>query len=153
MEQTNQQIIQKSPLPIKTKIAAWWMMIISGFIIIRGLSWPLRMKGTYIPPSNFYAYIFVLSVYLPVGLLVFFLPALFLFKRKKWGWYWAIITLFLGMGICTYIFPLYEYLSYRKGEYYELELIIGSSLFIIIAFLPSLILLLLDRKNFWKIAT
>ena len=29
MEQTTQQISQKPPFPIKTKIAAWWMLVSS----------------------------------------------------------------------------------------------------------------------------
>jgi len=36
MEQTTQQINQKPTLPIKTKVAAWWMILLGGLTIIEG---------------------------------------------------------------------------------------------------------------------
>jgi len=130
--------MEKIILPTKTKIAAWWMIITVAFIIIHGLWMLWNLRDAYVPPSSGFLILVILFIHL-AGFLVFFPPAFSLRKGKKWAWYWAIIILFLGMAICTYI--------------YAPELTTIEYLVVILILLPPFILLLLDRKNFWKIAS
>jgi hypothetical protein len=135
--------MEKVSLPTKTKIAAWWMAITFGIIIIfcvyiletTGNAW----EGA-LPLVLFYL--------IPGGLLIFLLPSFFLFKRKKIGWYWAVITLFVT--IIFFAYALFRELYKNEYTGYTWETII---LIILTICLPPFILLLLDRKNFWKIAS
>ena len=154
MEQTTQQTIQKPPLPIKTKIAAWWM-IVSGIIWIYmlfarhgptpfGTSWVLSVfagisifTGKLPISSSICFFVFILITLICIIGTLFVAPV-FLFKRKKWAWWLSIVGFFLSL-----IFILF--LHYPFGSLKEL----------IVPFHPLIlfILLLLDRKNFWKIAS
>jgi hypothetical protein len=144
MEQTTQQNIQKPTLPIKTKITAWGMAVIGGVIIISGLlgAWVSRnvYGGGAIPFS-----LFIIIITCPFGLLVFFLPGVFLLKRKKWAWWFSVVMLFISI-LTPYSAPdLLISLLPSPSIYLNLiNRIIPLLLFI---------LLLLDRKNFWKIVT
>jgi len=113
---------EKVSLPIKTKIAAWWMIVIG--IIGIGVVMPIKILGGGGAHGAF-AIDFLLY-----SSLFFFLPAgFFLLERKKLAW-----------EITIGVFSL---------------LIIGTLLFsfwiLIIPAVPF-IFLLLDRKNFWKVA-
>ena len=150
MEQTNQQITQKPSLPIKTKIAAW-ITIISGiigiiniiiyykFLNILGLTWSFSsIDGIYlfsIRQANpiFTIFLWILMLIYFIG--TFFIAPVFLLRRKKWAWWFVIIGLFLSLISIFNLF--YPYIS-------------GRDLFYPIALF---FLLLLDRKNFFKIAT
>ena len=138
---------EKVSLPIKTKIAAWWMIIMITIGIIMGII-GLWFK---IELVMFY----ILSV-LPIS--IFLLPCILLFRRKKLGWYWGVITLSGIIIVAATIssFILFIDLTGGLGEVPASRLIAAMlfypSLFLLIIFFPPLILLLLDRKNFWKIA-
>jgi len=146
MEQTTQQTIQKPPLPIKTKIAALWMTAIIMIGIITGVIglWLRIELGIFYIPS-------VLSILLP--------PCLFIFRRKKLGWYWGIITL-SGIIIAATMIISYVLFLAITGEMptdpasgIVIAIFFYSSIFLLIIFLPPFLLLFLDRKNFWKIAS
>jgi hypothetical protein len=116
MEQTTQQITQKSSLPIKTKIAAWLIIVISILLFI----------GTtmiYFGGAEFGQGIRIFFLPLIIFLI---LPILLISFRKKLVW-WCIVVLLILSSI----------------------LIISSLIFTVI----PLILLILDRKNFFKIAS
>ena len=70
MEQNIQQITQKPPLPIKTKIAAWLMIVISiiGFIGAFMLSILSGTQGAYIPFLPFII-LLILMVFLKIDAL------------------------------------------------------------------------------------
>ena len=157
-----EQIVQKPPFPIKTKIAAWWMIIsgILGFFSIQGAGSPIFEPpfglgwARYIillPPLLFEdfssipaisMFVYFLIIYFLIGAFLVF--PIFLFKRKKWAWWVNVINLTLSS---ISLFFLFFYFSsfhkfWTKYTFYSLF----HPLFL-------LILLLLDRKNFWKIAS
>ena len=146
--------MEKVSLPIKTKIAAWWMMV-SGFIWIYmlfarhgptpfGTSWVLSVfAGILIftgklPISSSVSFLVLILIILICIIVTLFVAPVFLLRRKKWAWWFSIAGLFLSL-----IFVLFEH--YPFGSLKEL----------LVPFHPLIlfILLLLDRKNFWKIAT
>lgn len=127
MEQNNQQVSQKPSLPIKTKIAAWWIIIVWGVIIpffiffavtfcdATGLNACPSFQG---PVLFIDFFLFIISFVLGINILF----------RRKWAW-WTSIIIYSTLFFLT---------LFNSGLTFSL--------------LPSLILLLLDRKNFWKIA-
>ena len=63
MEQTTQQINQKPTLPIKTKVAAWWMILLGGLTIIEGFIFifPGGLTGDI---TDIFIFIFIISIFL-----------------------------------------------------------------------------------------
>ena len=128
--------MEKVSLPIKTKIAAWWMIIISVILGCVGLR--IAIQG-YL--HSLYGGVLLLPVGLGIffmGGLLIFLPGLFLLKRKVDSWW--ISVMILGIASTLSIFLVLTGFTLLELCY--------SSMFLI-----PFILLLLDRKNFWKIAT
>ena len=135
--------MEKVSLPIKTKIAAWWIIMITTTGIIMGTI------GLWFRIELWLYYIFsVLSIFLS--------PCLLLFRRKKLSWYWGIITLSGIIIVAATFFSFILFIEVTEGLGEESGMVVGiffyASLFLLIIFLPPLVLLLLDRKNFWKIA-
>ena len=128
--------IARETFPIKTKIAAWWMVMIGIICLIIPLipfpSWRESYDGA---PLG----IILIPLFILIGLL-FLWPAAFILKRKKWSWYLEVVILLIILALSTWIYAPEKW-------------IIREFFLIIIIFLPPLILLLLDRKNFWKIAS
>jgi len=176
MEQTT----QKPSLPIKTKIAAWWMIMFGSISLILFFGGLWLAISLFSPPvDGELAWGFVIMYFLPpiLGVIVislivifsFFLPGVFLLKKRRWAWKFALIVQILGvMVLIILVFSVckIEVVStLKRGVGYAVEetrrplypncfpkgFIFLSPVFII--FLISFILLLLDRKNFWKIAT
>jgi hypothetical protein len=133
MEQTTQQIGQKPPLPIKTKIAAWWTIIIGIYEILYAiLKYFLSgKKNRYffnsLVPREFAGFIIIIEG------LFFIIPSLIILRKKKYGWWLSIVVLFLQL----------------LGS---LPLISVMPLTFLATIIPFTILLL-DRKNFFKIAS
>jgi hypothetical protein len=120
-----EQIVQKPPLPTKTKIAAWWM-------IITGVIFGLLYGG-----------------------LVLIVPSIFLFLRKRVGFWLAMIVLLLliCIGFLAYFFVPLVFLFiiiFPLPYQFHLPRVWYSALLVFLIF--QFILLLLDRKNFWKVA-
>jgi hypothetical protein len=129
MEQTTQQITQKPSLPIKTKIAAWWMITIGGIVILFFFKtffepWGAGGESLQLLLQIIFGPIFVVAggLFLACGI-----PLLL---RRKFAWWLNTIVLLLSVIVL---------------------IILWKNLFFLL-FLPPLILLLLDRKNFWKVA-
>jgi len=164
MEQTTQQINQKPTLPIKTKVAAWWMILLGGLTIIEGFIFifPGGLTGDI---TDIFIFIFIISIFL-----FFMIPSFFLLRRKRIAWWLYIIiisinlifALFcliktrsffdfgtLSLGRFPILLPLYLLTS--KRTFFELYGYVNGFEFIL--YTIPFILLLLDRKNFWKIAT
>jgi hypothetical protein len=160
MEQTTQQVTQKPPLPIKTKIAVWWMIVVGVIGIISSLAiyeMATRRGGCIMGEA-------ILSTVLLISGFIFLFCAFLLKLRKKWAWYVSVIIFFIP---CLYYLLgcLSELLSIRRaileGMYqvssvsfsHDIREFIFFGLIPFIILLVPTILLLLDRKNFWKIVS
>lgn len=147
MEQTTQQTIQKPSLPIKTKIVAILMGLISGIIL---LFTPLLTIGYFLAEysiSLFGVVVFLITL-LP------FLASIFLLRKKRWAWMLTVIILSVGLvaSILEIVFALGDiniYINIFEELYTPQEVRFKY----VLLFSTLLIFLLLDRKNFWKIAT
>ena len=147
MEKNSQQITQKPILPTKTKIAAWWMVIFGliflGYqVSILYPSYRLWKEYGELGVNPLYAGAFPILF----NALIFLLPGIFLFKRRKMAWHFAaVILIFILMGGLF----MFGVSIFQEGFYFLDKFTATFYLFVIILF----ILLILDRKNFWKIAT
>jgi len=129
---------EKISLPTKTKIVAWFLIVIGTigilglFISLFGLISMILIKFIGFPPSKTPLLSEIPKVFL-LGILITmfnFLPGIFLLKRKKWSW-WLVIILISSS------------LLYSLMKFSSFGILINSFL---------LALLLLDRKNFLKVA-
>jgi magnesium-transporting ATPase (P-type) len=170
MEQATQQISQNPSAPIKTKIAAWWIILIE--IISLGY-WLKLLYWIESSPrydsigltiiNNVLFLIFVLLLFL---LLLLFVPAYFLLRAKKWAWtvlfiLFLIVTVPAVFVLIQILLDRPDYINavpsiiFKEPTYAEIlvdKLSIFSLVFLA-SFLIPLILLFLDRKNFFKIAS
>jgi hypothetical protein len=126
---------EKVSLPIKTKIAAWWMIVSGGvgvfLMFFFGTSLKITWWGLFLLHMPiFWAFLFIQFFFFLAGLLLLLL-------KKKWCWWFAIITSIVATTTPIIIF----------GEYPPILI----PLAIIWTGIPF-ILLLLDHKNFWKVA-
>ena len=155
--------MEKVSLPTKTKIAAWWMIILGGLTII----WDIIFIGGF---SGELTDILILLFYISV-FLFFMIPSFFILRRKRIAWWiymiiisinliFALICLIktgffhrfdsLTLGNFTTLLPLYL-LTDKRRFFQNFGLHVNGFEFIL--YTVPFILLLLDRKNFWKIAT
>ena len=153
------QTIQKPSLPIKTKIAAWWMIAIGGIYLLVFLwrEFGDTLFDVFSQPGAFTAgtggivglitFLFMCIAFF-IATFFFFLPALSLFKKRKWAWKFSITILLIGtislLGFVIYLHVVHATISLGSVMFF-----LGTPFVIL---LVPLILLLLDRKNFWKIA-
>lgn len=164
MEQAPQQINQKPPLPTKTKIAAWWMIII-GIILF---AWSIYILGMVL----WFRGIDILAILALISSLILCLLGFNILKTKKWAWWVAIILLplvlivltpYFGFILLAILFSAIITLGpidcFLKNQYiHQMGLgpcregfFIALSPFLIV--IIPLCLLFLDRKNFFKIAS
>ena len=139
MEQTTQQIAQKPSFPIKTKIIAWILKTIGLFVLIFGL---LMVFFSVIGPDSrgFIVLHIVLILLIPLP----YVSGVLLFKRKRLGWYLTLIPILL---MVTFFFI--NNIQHQKNQRLDLFDLV---LFFIIP-VVFFIVLFLDRKNFFKIAS
>jgi hypothetical protein len=144
MNQTNQKITQEPSLPIKTKIAAWWMVVIGGIGIIFSLillGWLISIREeTNINPVL--VLIYFINVF-PPSFLYFLTGFLLHLKRKRWAW-------FFGITIIIVVIIFFNIIGFASGIAKKIGV---KPIYFYIFLLMPFLLLLLDRKNFWKIAT
>ena len=134
----------KAKLPTKTKIAAQWLIVI-GIVLTIWSSWLLFVAlinsiGIDAIPAvpNLVLYFF-----LPLFGIFTFLSGTFVFIEKKRSWQVAMAALFFAM-ICFLGIYLYSLIN---AVYYIIPLI---SLLGWLSCLTSLILIILDRKNYFE---
>ena len=135
--------MEKVPLPIKTKIAAWIYILVIG--PITSLSGLLGIQMALVLWSSARSSALIMgTLLLLLGLLVIIFNFLLLTKRKKLYWWLTLITHFPYLVIGIFLILL----GAEEG-FEEFGFLI---LFFTIPIALIFILLLLDRKNFWKIA-
>jgi len=174
MEQPNQQISQKPPLPIKTKIAAWWMIVMGVtfliisllvliFFVVSILSQLAILSLGPIFILTFFIQRLILACFLfLLGIFFYLKPGLSLLKNKKEVWKPTVIKLSLLIIpfivlYCFYTFFVYSIIlavspGHSLSSGWEIVMV-GIFLIPFTALFTPLILLLLDRKNFFKTAS
>ena len=124
---------KQPPSPIITEVVAW-LMIIFGIVIIP-FSLFISFCQLISPGSSSASAFYGGLLFSLLGILLIIL-AIFLFRKKKWAWMISAILSFLLM-IYTIITAIYN------PSFLMITAIFG----LIFGFF------LIDRKNFWKIAT
>ena len=125
--------MEKVSLPTKTKIAAWWMIIVGGVGLIFSLMAWMRIMGVLI---------FLIKFLLPSSFFLF-LAGCLLFLKRKIAWIFSVGI--LALRIITWIPIIFLLLSGKA------RVTIFFVIFLVSYFFPF-IFIFLDRKNFWKIA-
>jgi hypothetical protein len=126
---------QQNSMPIKTKIAIWLMIILGIPILILGL--PALIMGLSENCFELAGLGCILGLEAVIGGILFLLPPIMLLKlRKKWLWFLVLII---------NSWPLLIGLISLRNLHFDIYSIEFSFDIIIIS------LLLLDRKNFWKV--
>ncbi|PIR05968.1 MAG: hypothetical protein COZ30_00820 [Candidatus Nealsonbacteria bacterium CG_4_10_14_3_um_filter_36_16] len=140
--------MEQIPLPIKTKIAVWWIIIVSVigaiFFVILHMTTDYTMGPGFI--IMFFLFIIIL---LPSFFLL--ISGLLLLKRKKWAWWFTIVI--FSIQIAELIYIVFRQIANFINTPFPFTIFDIVFDLPILIFLPSLILLLLDRKNFFKIAS
>jgi len=133
--------VEKPLLPIKTRVVTWWIILVGVLIMLLGILMILDIK--------FLKGIEILQPFsvLALGGFICFL-GFWIRKGKKQAW-WASVIIF------SVLLLSWLWLLFGQPVRFSIEEIISDAFFIIpfIILLVPIILLLLDRKNFWKIAT
>jgi len=169
--------MEENKLPVKTKIAAWWMILVG--IMILGYS--INLLFVFLPLVNeSVAYcpdvssavnqdienslktkIFSIFTLILIFTLFIFILAWYLFRAKKWAWI-GLFILSLTPVFCLVgflinpsspgpvVMPLCTPSSLLLMELDERMPVFVIS---IASFFVPLILLLFDRRNFWKAAS
>jgi hypothetical protein len=134
MEETTQQITQKPHIPIKTKIAAWWMIGLGIIVFFSASSSFLMGISQKCEELAGLGCLFGL-IGISIGIL-FILPQILLLTiKEKWVW-------FFNFFILSLFFILFSAVFFKNPSFL---------IYWVLLFVP-LLLLLLDRTNFWKIA-
>ena len=151
MEQSNQEIVQKLSLPIKTKIAAWWIIVyVIVFSICKFFDIYFFHKTHKIPEGVVimgYPSLSETLVIIILAVLFYSLISLFLLRKKKIAWYCAVVifSYFLIGNFFRLFMIIFQGIPISL---YELSLNFNFLLMLI-----PVTLLILDRKNFFKIAS
>jgi hypothetical protein len=155
--------MEKISLPIKTKIVAWWMIIFffpSFFIDIQMLGWLIDIFWPKGNREGIGVLVLVLLI-LPIAgisFLVNFISGIFLLKRRKKAWKVLIVKLcvYLIISVILFVNSLYLFIL-SKLSTTSIYLFIDEEItwwFIVLClYLIPFVFLLLDRKNFFKIAS
>jgi len=135
--------INKAKLPVKTKIAVWWILAVGliGTIVAVSifLTWCTDM-----PDSQFASTCFLPGLAILAAGILYLLPSILLIKRKSWAWTFTIseLVIELALFIVFYTSPLFSCLHCRSPHYEYTPILI-------VYFVP-LILLIIDRKKYFE---
>jgi len=141
MEQHKQIADVKSPvkrrrtkLPMKTKIAVWWILIVSVGGTIAGETYVNRGSSD----SPFPEIVALVSWIIFLFCFFYFISGIFLIVKMKSAWVVAMV--FLSLGLIAF------------SIFYALVLLPEAYLFfpIFLLYLVPLVLIISDQKNYWK---
>jgi hypothetical protein len=152
--------MEKTSIPIKTKVAIYWIMALS----IPLLYWGFPREYEMIRPGETSGAFYFL--FLPG--LILLSSAILLLKKKKVGYYITLVVLFVGL-LCIVLEWIRIFLVAIEHPYclfktslrcerisYETQTLARSfrvNTFLTFLLLIPFLLLLLDRKKFWKISS
>jgi len=161
--------MEQNILPKKIKIAIF-LMIASGVLLFGQFGQFVYAIGivktalNQISATQYNTFSFILdNLETLLIAILFILFAYFLKRRKKWAWFGAMVLLLKGIVGGIQLIPLF--FSGQISQLNELQAIIPAltftffivsmiiSVLIYILILISLIFLILERKNYWQIAS
>jgi len=149
--------MEKVGLPIKTKIAAICIKILGILTVMVGIV--IFLGGSIQVDAQISETLFYFVISFLFGLFIYKLGSLIL-RKKKWAWFTSVgilIIIYVGslFALLINLIQCIEFATRTVYDFFSLDNL--TDLFVLILlltpFLILLILLLLDRKNFWKIAT
>ena len=150
MGKANQQITSETPFPIRTRIIATLVLLIGGAILIYSiyLFYQSQNIGYHEELFSFGA---IASIIFGS---IFFIPGLFILFKKRLSWWLAIILFFIITTIVTVviIWNILYIMFWSTYKYYDIIDELLKCSIVIIPLIPFVILLR-DRKNFFKIAS
>ena len=143
--------MEQIKLPIKTKIAAAWLITIT--VISVSLSLYIIIKGS---ENMFFIAdikdIIIIPLSSLLGLIIA-ISAYYLLRRKRWAWF-VLAAVSLGLMICFGLSARWTYVMSHNHHLSYLFLPIRYLLFFMfVNYLIPFILLFVDRKNFFKFAS
>ena len=109
---TVEAVIEKKGIPLKSKLAAWWMLIVGGTIGAIGLALFLRMFTVDPEASDMFDFVLFLFSLIGIGIfIVYFLSGLLVLKGGRWGWMIASAILFVAVATVLVLFFIGHSLS------------------------------------------
>jgi len=152
---TVEAVIEKKGVPIKSSLAAWWMLIVGGIAGAIGLALLLgSFTGRIKSQDEFAFFMFIFGLGGIAIFIVYFLPGLLVLKGRRRGWIIASVILSIAIAV---VFGLLMYdisynYHYHAGLSFEYFSERFSSLLSLIPFLIPLILILLDHVSYKRVA-
>lgn len=142
--------MNKAKLPTKTKIAVWWLIIIGAALIIFLLLWS-SYSFYFAHNAGRLQQAIVIAVVLFIGSIFYFASGFFLLMKGKRAWI-VVVTLLSIIAICPIGIYLYESIDFAKysedaANYSEIPILLLPWALI---YLTPLIIVILDRKNYFE---
>ncbi len=154
--------MEKIALPIKTKIAAWWMvavgLIFSVVSFWVNMDWSAFKYYNYLMKEGYFSSMVEMygsllrdhfPLYFPsfISLVFLFFPGVLLLSKKRWAWKFAAVSLTLGglLEIMDIIWALSEHLPYYAFPRFR------TSQWLLLLLLIPFFLLIYDKEPFQKI--
>jgi hypothetical protein len=158
---TVEAVIEKKGIPLKSRIAAWWMLIVGGIFGVIGLALLLgTFTGGIKAQDELGLVVFIFGLGGIAIFIVYFLPGLLVLKGGRWGWITASVILSVAIAVVFglkmydifYYYNYYNYYNYHAGLSSEYLSERFSSLLSLIPFLIPLTLILLDHISYKRVA-
>jgi hypothetical protein len=142
----------KAKLPTKTKIAVWWLVVV-GVLLIAYSIYCLLFASimSFDTPASERGELFLIMGLCLLGSILYFLSGIFISRQSKQAWRVTVTVLSIvticPIGFCIYsvINDLIRYGALSDYSYIPIALL-GS-----LILLTPLILIVLDRKNYFTI--
>jgi glucan phosphoethanolaminetransferase (alkaline phosphatase superfamily) len=133
----------KAKLPLKTKIAAWWLMFFGLFGTITAIVIPQVLTHTSDQSEWGYISLVLALITIVIGFL-YVLPGILLQIKNKTAWISTIALLLIELAIFSYLYATsFNFISSPPPSPYPY-----TPIFFI--YIIPLILVILDRKNYFK---
>ena len=133
---TGKMLTEKNMIPTKSRLAAWWMLILGGIAGAIGLALLLGAFSGVAPQDELGGFFIFIFGMLGIAIfVVYFIPGLLILKGGRWGW--IIASAILSLAAAWSFSPLI--FQHSSAPY---------SLIPLLSLLIPLILILLDHISY-----
>jgi hypothetical protein len=145
---TVEAVIEKKGIPLKSKIAAWWMLIVGGITVIVFPVLSVLVASGSTPDAGIFV-LFLLFI-CASAFVLYLLPGLLVLEAGRWGWITASVILSLvtfGLSIFgyslnpLYIFPFLIPLTLILLDHLSYKLVLLLLILVFITYVLSLIIM------------